>query len=275
VYTPWRESDGSVSGWVASVTDITARKQAEAALQSAYNELAQSNAALQAKEIERRALLRQLVTVQENERQRLSRELHDQTGQHLAALRMMLSILNEPLQTQPEQFQVFTQIRQLTDKLGQDLHTLAWELRPTRLQEAGLAVALAQYVQECSARTSIAMDFHFKGDEQRRFPVLHEIITYRVVQEALTNVLKYAQAQQVSVVLEYFPDRLRAIVEDDGVGFAPEKLGTSDDGLGLRGMRERAALADGKLEIESSIGYGTTIYLTLPLTENDRPEGVV
>lgn len=257
--------------------DVTERKETEGALQHAHDELAQANAALLDQEEERRELVRRLITAQETERQRLSLELHDQTAQHLAALRMLLGVLSEPLQSHPEHFEILTQVQQLTEQLSKELHALAWELRPLRLQKTGLAVVLEQYVKEWAVRCGIAADFHFRGDRQRRFPELHEITVYRVIQEALTNVLKYAQARQVTVVLEYFPDRLRAIVEDDGVGFepeqSPEQANEANSGLGVRGMRERLALVDGELEIETSLGHGTALYLNLPLPADGQPKG--
>ncbi|MBL8190888.1 MAG: PAS domain S-box protein [Acidobacteria bacterium] len=253
--------------------DVTERKETEAALQRAYDELAKANAELLGQEKERRELVRRLISAQEVERQRLSLELHDQTAQHLAALRMLLGALSEPLESHPEHFEILTQVQQLTEQLSRELHTLAWELRPMRLQEAGLAAAAEQYVKEWSVRCGIVADFHFRGDRQRRFPGLHEITVYRFIQEALTNALKYSQARQVTVALEYFPDRLRAIVEDDGVGFDPEQSTEINGGLGLRGIRERLALVNGELEIESSLGHGTALFLNLPLPDNQQPKG--
>ena len=253
--------------------DVTERKETEAALQRAYDELAKANAELLGQEKERRELVRRLISAQEVERQRLSLELHDQTAQHLAALRMLLGALSEPLESHPEHFEILTQVQRLTEQLSRELHTLAWELRPMRLQEAGLAAAAEQYVKEWSVRCGIVADFHFRGDRQRRFPGLHEITVYRFIQEALTNALKYSQARQVTVALEYFPDRLRAIVEDDGVGFDPEQSAEINGGLGLRGIRERLALVNGELEIESSLGHGTALFLNLPLPDNQQPKG--
>ena len=258
--------------------DVTERKQTEADLQRANNELAQTNVLLQDKEQERNRLLRRLITVQEVERQRLSWELHDQTSQHLVALRMMLATMSGMLPSQPEQQDSLAQIQQLAEQLGHELHTLAWNMRPTRVKERGLATALAEYVQEWAARSQITADFHCRGNAQRRFPEVLEITVYRVVQEALTNVLKHAQAQQVSVLLEYFPQRLRVVIEDNGVGFVPQPMESQHDGaahLGLMSMRERLALVDGALEIESTPGQGTAIYLSIPISATEPAEGAI
>jgi signal transduction histidine kinase len=124
----------------------------------------------------------------------------------------------------------------------------------------GLETALSNYVEKWSDRNSISLDFH-SGLDKLRLPAPVETTVFRIVQEALTNVLKHAQANRVSVMLEYRNDELLVIVEDNGRGFQP---GTERDGLGLLGIHERVALVGGKLNIESEPGSGTTLVVRIP-----------
>lgn len=262
----------------------TKRKQAEAALQSAYAdlekrvdertiELSKLNESLRTEIIEHKEsetarvqLLRRLVTAQEEERRRISRELHDQTSQHLAALLLGLKTLNKSAGNgRGSLHKGLLQLQELTERLVEEAHHLAWELRPAALDDLGLEMALSNYVEKWSERSSIALDFH-SGLEKRRLPPPVETAVYRIVQEALTNVLKHAQANRVSVMLEYRHDELLVIVEDNGRGFHPEVPLTVKEsgGLGLVGIQERVALVGGKLNIESKPGSGATVAIRIP-----------
>ena len=262
----------------------TKRKQAEDALRGAYNDLEQRvaertkelsrvNENLQLEivkhtesEKERLQLLRRLVTAQEEERRRISRELHDQTGQHLSALLLGLKTLHKSTGNGSESLHKgLLQLQRLTERLVDDAHHLAWELRPVALDDLGLEMAISNYVDKWSERNSIALDFHSSLDKRRLAPPV-EIAVYRIVQEALTNVLKHAQASRVSVMLEYRNDELLVIVEDNGRGFQPDVSLTVNErgGLGLVGIRERVALVSGKFNIESEPGSGATLVIRIP-----------
>jgi signal transduction histidine kinase len=219
-------------------------------------------------EAARGELLAQLVTAQEEERRRIALELHDQLGQYVTALMLGLKALQDSgeLAGANERLQ---QLLRLADQLGEEAHRLAWELRPSALDDLGLQGTLRNYLEEWARRFRLAVDFHSNGLLDR-LPAQIETALYRITQEALTNVAKHAQARHVSVILERRQGRVLAIVEDDGRGFDTvevlERAHTARR-MGLVGMHERARLIGGELEIESAPGEGTTIYVRVLLTE--------
>ena len=263
------------------------RKQMEEALRESYDdlekrveertaELSRVNESLRAEVIKHREseaarvqLLRRLVTAQEDERRRISRELHDQMGQHLAALMLGLKTLSNSAETQTPQHR---SLQQLVEKA----HHLAWELRPAALDDLGLRTALSNYVDRWSERGGVLADFHSSGlDKRRRLLPQIETTVYRIVQEALTNVLKHARAARVSVILEHRHDQLLTIVEDDGQGFDTEAVRFvpgEGRGLGLLGIRERIALVGGNFNIESQPGAGTTLVIRIPVYTSSEQE---
>jgi signal transduction histidine kinase len=205
--------------------------------------------------------LRRVVAGQELERQRLARELHDQTGQALTSILLGLKAV-EDARTDAETEAAAEQLRELVVATLQDVRRLAVELRPKALDDFGLVAALERLANTFSESTGIAVDLEANlGDE--RLPGEVETTLYRLVQEALTNVVKHARASHVSVVLVRREGKVTALVEDDGGGFDPGAAG--EDGLGLLGIRERAALVDGRLTVESSSGSGTTVAVEVPL----------
>jgi signal transduction histidine kinase len=272
-----------------AIEDITERTQAAAALQQAHDvletqvqartsELAAANAVLQAHigereraEQARQLLLRQLVSAQEEERRRLARELHDQMGQDLTVLMLGLKALRD---TAPDDSPVHARVeplQSLAARMGREVRTLALQLRPPALDDLGLVATLANDVEQWSARVLIAVDFHTIGLEERRLPSAIETALYRLVQEALTNVLKHAQAASVSLIIERRVDAVQMIVEDDGLGFDVEAMwrnAHTEQRLGLIGMAERAAQLGGTLTIESAPGSGTTVFVRIPLIDN-------
>jgi two-component system, NarL family, sensor histidine kinase UhpB len=236
----------------AAVVDITSRKLAEKHLSRAL--------------AERDQMRRRLMQAQEDERLRLARDLHDQTGQSLAAAMMDLKAL-EPLIVETGRERVRGIQRQF-EMIGQALHRVAWELRPAAIDELGLSSALASYVEEWSDQFGIAADFHSRDTKLDLLPVDVRTALYRLVQEGLTNIAKHAQgATSVSVVIDRLGATLRLTIEDDGPGFdiAAQRVGARNAGLGIAGMRERLALLGGTLEIESTVGHGTTIFFRIPI----------
>jgi signal transduction histidine kinase len=207
----------------------------------------------------RRETLRRVVEAQERERRRLAIELHDETGQSLAAVLMGLRRLEESGDPAAVKATV-EELRATVVNAVQELRALAVELRPKALDDFGLAAALERLVDTYSRRTALTVDSHLGGLESR-LPEPVESALYRIAQEALTNIAKHAGASAVSVVTRRDGARLTMIVEDNGTGF---EASTPGEGLGLVSMRERAELLGGSLKVESSAEHGTTLVVEVP-----------
>ena len=220
---------------------------------------------------EHQDLLRRLSLAQEEERRRISRELHDQVGQSVTGLSLGLKALEREAAVPSAQLQA---LQAIAIEIGRDIHRAAADLRPAALDDLGLEKVLAALAASVGQRTGIRIDMQAVGTAGG-LPKEVEIVVYRVVQEALNNALKHAEATMVSVVLERSRDRLRVVIEDDGIGFDPDQLPDPADPprLGLSGMRERLGLVGGAMKIESSPGAGTTLFIDLPLAAREAEAG--
>ncbi len=243
----------------ALITGIA--NQAAAAVENArfYQELT-------SKEEEQRQLLEKVITAQEEERKRIARELHDETGQALTALLMGLAAVEEGLPAGHQELRrILESTRTLAAQSMDDLHKLMWDLRPTLLDDLGLVPALRWYARHVLEPLGVRVTVEDRGLRERLAPAM-ETALFRIVQEAITNVAKHARARSALIVLERHDGRLMAVVEDDGQGFAPqEKRGTKDRGWGILGMEERAHLLGGTLDIKSSLGQGTRLSVQVPI----------
>ena len=202
-------------------------------------------------------LSRRLVDVQENERRTVARELHDEAAQALVSLRYGLQLLERETGGEGVAARV-AELKQTTDAVIDSLHRLAAALRPASLDLVGLEAALRQYLRSIEAKWGLTVRFKARGLEGERLPAAVETALYRVVQEAVTNVVRHASATRVDVLVERRDGRVVAMVEDDGKGFAPATAQGAEC-LGLIGMRERAEALGGTLTLESAPGEGTTI----------------
>jgi signal transduction histidine kinase len=209
-----------------------------------------------------------LAHVEEKERLRLSHELHDQTGQMLAAALLELSGIEKQVgQAERDRLQ---RLRAQVDRMAHTVHRIAWELRPAAIDDLGLAIALANYASDWSAQFGLPVELHCDGGKLDRLSEDIRMTVYRVIGEALTNICKHARgATAVSIVIHCEPSLLRLTITDDGCGFDTKAKFSNatnafSDGLGLVGMRERLALIGGELEIESSPGRGTTLFARIP-----------
>lgn len=276
---PYRMKEDRTDGVILTFIDFTRRKQAESETREAKEglerhtlALMETNAALQSEvrerqrgERERGQLLRRIVFAQEEERRRIAREMHDQFGQQLTALTLKLDALKEDCAEQQNLCEQVGVLQEIARQLDGDVDHLVWEMRPTALDDLGLEAALSSYFQKWSKNFGIPVELHASGMAKGRLTPEIEIALYRVAQEALNNIAKHAEAKGVAVVLERRADQASLIVEDDGVGFdTRQAFEANNKGLGLIGMRERAALIGGTIEIESRRGEGATVVVRIP-----------
>ena len=227
---------------------------------------------LKQKEEMRGRLLAKVISAQEEERKRIARELHDETGQALTSLMVGLKFIEDST-TDTHAKEKTAQLRALASQTLDEVHRLATELRPSLLDDLGLHAAIQKYTKEYAAKMNIEVDSYISGLSEQRLPSEIEVSVYRIIQEALTNIAKYAEASHVSVVLRQRDSSLIAIIEDNGSGFNVNHVMSSKGGgrLGLFGMYERASLIGGNLTIESKPKNGTSVFLEVPLK---IPEGV-
>lgn len=209
-------------------------------------------------------LPRQILNAQEEERQRLARDLHDEAAQALTSLLVHLRLLERAHDPQKAQQHV-RDLRELTAQALEEVRRVALDLRPTILDDLGLGPALEWRVDEFSKASGLHATIHVDNLEQR-LPRDIELVFYRVGQESLSNVARHAQAENVVVSLRRENGLINLEVIDDGIGFNPvTTAANAPDGLGLLGMRERVAMINGRLTIVSQPGQGTRILAKAPL----------
>jgi two-component system, chemotaxis family, CheB/CheR fusion protein len=283
VLTTLHNLNGVVTGYVKIARDLTDQHRIEEELRRINDELeervrertfelAKVNESLRDEiseriqtERDRVRLLRQIVRAQEDERRRIARDIHDQVGQQMTALRLNLAAIDQAYSGDGEIRTKLEQTKAIAERLDADVDFLAWELRPAALDDIGVAEAMGSFVRQWSRYSGVQAQFHTSGLDRERLSLETETNLYRIMQEALNNTMKYAQANRVDVLLERRDNQVVLIVEDDGVGFhATEQAGDGDKGMGLIGMRERAALVGGTLQIESQPKKGTTIFVRVP-----------
>jgi signal transduction histidine kinase len=258
----------------AELEDRVRERTAE--LWTANSQLEQKMRETEAAEMRARRLLRELVSAQENERARIARDLHDELGQQLTSLRLYLSQLDRDLPEDSPAHATLRATEKEAERIDSRVSFLAWMIRPTTIEELGLAEALAGYVREWSRNFDIEADFRGEHLPRARLLPEIEINVYRIAQECLNNVAKYAHATSVSVLMTLDQKELTLIIEDDGSGFDPSlvKPPSHDGGLGIRGMQERAQLLQGTFEIESSPFSGTAVYVRIPAKYRSEEQAV-
>ncbi len=234
-------------------------------LARAFNQMGADLSRLNELRAEREALRQQLlegiINAQEEERRRIARELHDSASQSLTSLKVGLRMLENAVEgsLRPQIHNLY----QVASHTLEDIHNLAVQLRPIMLDDLGLVAALNRLVEEWQTFYHVPVDMFIRlGDE--RLPNEIEVVLYRVIQESLTNVARHAQAHHVSILLERRGAEVRAIIEDDGIGFDRPKV-HSGKHLGLLGMRERVELVGGQFSVETAPNQGTSIYIRIPL----------
>lgn len=250
--TPLRELDGSIREIMVTTQNFTERRQTENALKEAHQNLQE--------------LSRQLQEVQESEHQAITTELHDRIGQNLTALSIILRNIQDLLDGQPSQT-LITRINEaqgLVRETIRHIRNIMSELHPPELEDYGLSVVLETYAERIASRGNLELvtDLH---DLTPLLPTELRIVLFRAAQEALNNILKYANATRIEVGLDEYNGRIRLWVEDNGQGFEPDAPSTKDrQTWGLKIMRGRIESIGGQIKIESSPKSGTRVIFTIP-----------
>jgi len=220
-----------------------------------------------------RKYLSQIIDAQENERRRISRELHDEIGQALTAIKFNLDMIDKELpQTSSPLRERIGEAKSLSHQTLTAMRQLSMDLRPTMLDDLGLIPTLRWYIQNFSNRLNIYSHFEAIGFEEKLPPQI-ETAFYRITQEALNNIAKHAEATRVEVFLEQRDSMICASIMDNGKGFDMEKVlhpESPDRGFGIIGMQERASLLDGHINIQSRPGFGTHIRIEVPYQKGSR-----
>jgi len=239
----------------------------EQRVQNRTRELEVLNQQLHRKEEMRRELLKKVISAQEAERKRVARELHDETSQASAAL--LLAIETNSTNAQAEAREQMRRMKVLADRVLDSIHRLIFDLRPSVLDDLGLASALKSSLETHLEPLGMDVSFDVKGEERRLKPEI-ETTLFRIAQEAILNIRRHAEAESAKVILEFGETEVRLDIEDDGSGFDAGEVEQSADrtrALGLLGMQERAALVDGTFTVLSQPGRGTRITVRIPVAD--------
>jgi two-component system sensor histidine kinase UhpB len=279
--SPVRNKAGAIIGASKIARDITERRKLEDALRRSHDELEQrvhertrdlasANRAL-------RRLSREVLEVQERERRRIARELHDEIGQALTGVKIMLETAQRTAEsngttgtTASERTYPWAELREAIEDALSRVRAVSLDLRPPMLDSVGLLPTLLWHCETYTAQTGIQVEFQHSGLDQRFAPEV-ETGAYRIVQEALTNVARHAAVPQVRVLLMATEAALHLFVVDEGAGFKSDDAIATGKSTGLTSMRERATLLGGVFLVSSTPGAGTTIEAELPRTTSHAP----
>ena len=251
-WTYKRDENGQVQGFIAVITDITEQREAESRLNDYAGRL--------------RQLSQRVISVQEEERRALARELHDDFGQQLTALKLNLGLLGRSLKGTLDQHHV-TDCLAITDYVLERFRDTARNLRPDVLDDLGLSAALHWYARRQAERADCEIVVR---DRLSTLSPRIETAVFRIVQQAIDNAIRHGKARRITIAAEASDQRLALIVQDDGGGFDSEAVFAgheADVGLGLLGMRERVELLGGQFSLVSRPGNGTVVEVTIPLME--------
>jgi PAS domain S-box-containing protein len=250
--SPRRDGEAAELEYFVSLIDVTERRRLEQAREEARREHA--------------ALVQRMFMLQEAERRRIAQDIHDDLGQQVTGLRLKLEWLAASMSSDPKLREKLQTVQEAAARVDRHVDFLLRDLRPAGLDDFGLVRTLRQNVEDWSATFGIPAELHAGGLDDMRFPQDVETHAFRIAQEALNNVHKHAAATFVRVVFEKRQGRVTLTIGDNGIGLLASSAGPRDSrrGLGLLGMRERAALIGGELTLTAVPGSGTTVVLALP-----------
>jgi len=247
---PLHDMSGTISGVIGMAMDVTDKRQTESELRALYNKL---------------------VDTQETERRTIARELHDQIGQSLSVLKLLLGQASRSPSS--ESGKILEEAQALVSELIQEVRDMSLRLRPSMLDDLGLLPTLLWHFERFSRLTGIQIKFEHAGLQVNLSPQINTAV-YRIVQEALTNIARYARTGQAEVYIRADNDILSITIDDLGCGFDPSKL-AANTSTGLSGMRERAHLIGGWLTIETTPGKGTRVRAEIPLSGNSLLQSII
>jgi len=224
---------------------------------------------------ELQTLSQRLLKVQDEERRKLSRDLHDSTGQTLTALKINISFLQESCKQDPSKMALVSEAVELTDQAIEEIRTMSYLLHPPLLDEVGFGCAAEWYIGGFAKRSGIKVNLDI-ATEQERLPMSVEIVLFRILQESLTNVHRHSGATQVNVSFQRQLETMVLEIRDNGRGITAERLNrlreaSAETGVGLAGMHERMHELNGQLEIDSD-GHGTTLRAIVPRPARTRSD---
>ena len=212
-----------------------------------------------------------MINSQERERKKISRELHDELGQLLTAITLNLRGIEDSLQldVNDEIMERLSESKQITEKISDKIHDIIYDLRPSILDDMGLIPTLEWYAEKFEKRTGSDVYLQTDNVEQLLYPEI-EIIIYRIIQEALTNTAKHADADKVWIAIKKQKSKLKIKIKDDGKGFDVDRLNrvkVGEMGMGLIGIRQRLSSINGTLDIKSKKEKGTSLIIRIPIGE--------
>ena len=215
----------------------------------------------------RKELLQNTIRTQEEERARIARELHDEMAQTLTAFSLDIKTLQSSLPEDQEAYTILGRLQNLSRDMSQSMVQMVYALRPPHLDELGLVTALKYTLEQDFQRRGLKAKLEIRGNPSRVDPLI-ETVLFRITQEALLNVIRHANTQDVDICLEYKPERISLKISDNGRGFEPNQAFVAPRGWGLAGMKERAESVGGKMLIYSAKNQGTTIQVEIPISMN-------
>ncbi|MEN8240626.1 MAG: sensor histidine kinase [Chloroflexota bacterium] len=230
--------------------------------------LQQASEALQLRNDLRKKLMFQMVRIQEEERARISRELHDETAQMITALSANLAAVQHKIPKEHQPNKLLNQITNLINDLSLNIHRLVHELRPAQLDELGLVPAIEFLVERSQNNLGLKLNSAVTI-KTKRFDPMVEAVVYRAAQESLNNIYKHAKTTNAKLALSESNEKITLLISDNGVGFNQETV-DFHQGFGLAGMKERVEMVSGKIKVTSVLGEGTTIEINIPINKNNE-----
>ncbi|MBT6811790.1 MAG: sensor histidine kinase [Anaerolineae bacterium] len=250
--------------------EVERQEQFQIAQEARVDALERVKEEMDAREDMRRELLRHIVQAQEDERARISRELHDETAQVLSAFSLELAALNNILdEEQSDLVPNLARLQDLSRDMSQGIFRLVHDLRPAQLDDLGLVPAIQNLIgQEC-CKMDLKVSLNIEGKSQRIDPLI-ETVLFRVAQASLTNIARHAETEKAEVKIRFNKNQVALNIIDEGIGFDPAEPFSPPAGWGLAGMRERVESVGGKFNLESSPGNGTSVAVLIPCNKKEE-----